>query len=89
MTYCFSLNPTPAQGNQSAMQNMPLVSVIIPTHNRPELLLEALASIAGQTMTDWQVIIVDDGSSPIVNEQEIKAQFSNKFRVISVWKKTK
>ncbi|RIZ71182.1 MAG: glycosyltransferase family 2 protein [Methylococcales bacterium] len=65
------------------MQNMPLVSVIIPTHNRPELLLEALASIAGQTMTDWQVIIVDDGSSPIVNEQEIKAQFGNKFRVIS------
>ena len=64
------------------MQNTPLVSVIIPTHNRPELLPEALASIAGQTMTDWQVIIVDDGSNPIVNEQGIKAQFGDKFQVI-------
>jgi len=64
------------------MQNTPLVSVIIPTHNRPELLPEALASIAGQTMTDWQVIIVDDGSNPIVNEQDIKAQFGDKFQVI-------
>ena len=64
------------------MQNTPLVSVIIPTHNRPELLPEALASIAGQTMSDWQVIIVDDGSNPIVNELDIKAQFGNKFQVI-------
>ena len=61
------------------MQNTPIVSVIIPTHNRPELLPEALASIAGQTITDWQVIIVDDGSNPIVNEQDIKAQFGDKF----------
>ena len=64
------------------MQNTPLVSVIIPTHNRPELLPEALASVAGQTMTDWQVIIIDDGSSPIVNEQNIKAQFGSQFQVI-------
>ena len=64
------------------MQNTPLVSVIIPSHNRPELLPEALASVAAQTLTDWEVIIVDDGSSPIVNEQDIKAQFGSKFQVL-------
>jgi glycosyltransferase involved in cell wall biosynthesis len=64
------------------MQNTPLVSVIIPTHNRPELLLEAIASVAAQTMTDWQAIIVDDGSNPVVNEQGIQAQFGNKFQFL-------
>lgn len=34
------------------MQNTPLVSVIIPTYNRPEMLQETIASIAAQTMTD-------------------------------------
>ena len=64
------------------MKNTPLVSVIIPTHNRPELLSEALASVVAQTMTDWQVIIVDDGSTPAVNEQQIQAQFGTKFQVL-------
>jgi glycosyltransferase involved in cell wall biosynthesis len=64
------------------MQNTPLVSVIIPSHNRPELLPEALASVAAQTMTDWQAIIVDDGSTPAVNEQQIQAQFGTKFQVL-------
>ena len=64
------------------MQITPLVSVIIPTHNRPDLLLEALASVDAQTMTDWQVIIVDDGSIPAVNEQQIQAQLGTKFQVI-------
>jgi len=64
------------------MQNTPLVSVIIPNYNRPELLLEAIASIAAQTMTDWETIIVDDGSNPPVNEQDIQARFGNQFQVL-------
>ncbi len=43
---------------------MPKVSVIIPTHNRPELLLRALASVYDQTFKDFEVIVVDDGDSP-------------------------
>ena len=64
------------------MQNTPLVSVIIPNYNRPELLLEAIASIAAQTMTDWETIIVDDGSNPAVDEQGIHARFGNQFQVL-------
>lgn len=39
------------------------VSVIIPTYNRADLLLTSLDSVAAQTFTDYEIIIVDDGSS--------------------------
>lgn len=40
------------------------VSIIIPTHNRPDLLVRALWSVYGQTFQDYEVIVVDDGDSP-------------------------
>lgn len=64
------------------MKNTPLVSVIIPTYNRPELLLEAVASIAAQTLTDWETIIVDDGSKPAVDEQGIHEQYGNRVKIL-------
>ena len=42
---------------------MAKVSVIIPTHNRWQLLTKAVASVLNQTMTDWELIISDDGST--------------------------
>src|SRR6187402_2155965 len=42
---------------------MPLFSVIIPVFNRAELLRETLASLAAQQFTDFEIIVVDDGSS--------------------------
>lgn len=42
----------------------PLVSVVIPTRDRPELLLDALRSVAAQTYSPLEVIVVDDGSNP-------------------------
>ena len=48
---------------------MPRVSVIIPTYNRPALLREALRSVSTQTYQDFEIIVVDDGStSPGVQE---------------------
>jgi glycosyltransferase involved in cell wall biosynthesis len=41
----------------------PAVSIILPTYNRAHLLPEALKSIRGQTFTDWELIVVDDGST--------------------------
>ncbi|MDN3671940.1 glycosyltransferase family 2 protein [Flavobacterium branchiarum] len=39
------------------------VSIIIATYNRAHLILETLESVCNQTYTNWECIIVDDGST--------------------------
>lgn len=39
------------------------VSVIIPTHRRPEFLRRAIESVLGQTYEDFELLVVDDASS--------------------------
>lgn len=41
----------------------PLVSVVVPAHNAERTIGEALASVAAQTFTDFELIVCDDGSS--------------------------
>lgn len=40
----------------------PKVSVVLSTYNRPEMLCEAVHSILTQTFTDFELVVVDDGS---------------------------
>ncbi len=40
-----------------------MISVIIPTYNRKELLMEALKSVLSQTFQDIEIIVVDDAST--------------------------
>ena len=42
---------------------IPLVSIVIPTYNQPRYLIEAMAGVFAQTFTDFELIIVDDGST--------------------------
>jgi hypothetical protein len=41
----------------------PLVSVVIPSYNCERYIHQTLQSIVTQTVTDWEVIVVDDGST--------------------------
>jgi glycosyltransferase involved in cell wall biosynthesis len=59
----------------------PLVSVVIPTYNQPTFLREALESVLAQTFADYEIIVVNDGSTDDTAEQ-LKA-YGNRLRVIT------
>lgn len=45
------------------MAVQPLVSIIIPTYNRANRLVNTLNSVRSQTYTNWECLVVDDGST--------------------------
>jgi glycosyltransferase involved in cell wall biosynthesis len=47
----------------SSGRNGPRATIVIPTHDRPQLLERAVRSALAQTVQDIQVVVVDDGSA--------------------------
>lgn len=41
----------------------PLVSVVVPTYNAPQMLRATLDTVFAQTFTDFELVVVDDGST--------------------------
>lgn len=58
------------------MENNPKVSVIMPIYNSAEFLREGLDSILNQTLTDIEIVCVDDGSKD--NSLEILREYEKK-----------
>ena len=71
-----TIEPTAPKQSASA----PLVSVIIPTYNRAHCLGRAVDSVLGQTFTDFELIVVDDGSTD--GTGELLEAYGERIRVI-------
>ena len=65
---------------------MPKVSIIIPTYNRVDVVVEAIRSVLDQTVKDIEVIVVDDGSTD--NSYDIVNLYAQNDSRIKLFKKS-
>lgn len=59
---------------------IPEVSVIIPTFNRADLLAQAIDSVLSQSYTDFELIVVDDGSTDAT--QALLSRYRRRIRYL-------
>lgn len=52
---------------------VPTISVILPSRDRPIEVRRAAATVIAQTFTDWELLIVDDGSDPAADVVGLEA----------------
>lgn len=65
------------------MENkQPFFSIVIPTWNRADMIAKTLDSVLAQTFTDFEVIVVDDGSTD--NTKEVVESFTD-TRLQYIW----
>jgi len=61
---------------------MPVISVIIPCYNQGEYIDNAVASVLDQTFQDFEIIIVNDGSTDEVTARKLNESIWPKTRII-------
>ena len=49
--------------------SMKAIGIVIPTHNRSDALMQCLAHLERQSFTDFEVVVVDDGSTDSTQSQ--------------------
>ncbi len=63
------------------MDNKPLFSVLIANYNNGHFLQEAIDSVFSQTYTNWEIIIVDDGSNDSSFDLYEKYRNNSRFKI--------
>jgi glycosyltransferase involved in cell wall biosynthesis len=61
------------------LKTLPAVSVIVPVHNLSGIITETLDSIFNQTFTDYEVILVNDGSDDTVELERVLQPYLEKL----------
>lgn len=64
-------------------QLQPLISIVIPAYNRWKFLQHAVASVIAQTYINWELVVVDDGSTDGTKEG-IQSLHDKRIHVFSV-----
>ena len=64
---------------------MPFFSVVIPVYNRADLVGETLMSVLEQSYCDWEIVVVDDGSTDdsLAVVESYRARFGERLRVVA------
>src|SRR5438477_10414146 len=81
LAVCFKIEDGITSCLPMSTASQPLVSVIIPTYNYAHFIAEALASVHSQTYSNWEMIVVDDGSTD--NTEEVVKRIAADERRIS------
>lgn len=58
----------------------PAISVIIPTYNRASMVVEAVESVLAQDMDDFELIVIDDGSTDDTEKKLSSYDYDNRLR---------
>lgn len=53
----------------------PMISIVLPTYNRAGLILETIASVQQQTYSNWELLVIDEGS--LDNTEELVRQIKD------------
>ncbi len=59
--------------------SQPTYSIIIPVYNRPQEVAELLESLAQQTLRDFEVVLIEDGST--ITSEKVFERFSSKLKI--------
>lgn len=60
---------------QSSIHTLPLVSIIMPTHNAGRFIGRAIQSVLNQTYAHWELLIIDDASTD--NTAQVVSTFTD------------
>lgn len=58
-----------------------MISIVIPLYNKKKSITATLQSVIAQTYTDWECIVINDGSTD--NSLEVVKNFVDKFRILN------